>query len=115
MRNHELFNKIDNTDSYSAEYKTKLKETYQFFKDNGYEFTEHGLGRMVGQRVGRGKREFTKEEVLDVLNNKPNYIQTDGKYIKYYFGIAVIQASDTNEIISVISRNTIKNEWKEIE
>lgn len=114
MRNHKLFNKIDNTDSYSAEYKAKLKETYQFFKDNGYEFTEHGLGRMVGQRVGKSKRAFTKEDILSILKKPVNYIQEDGRVVKYYEQIAVIQATDTEEVISIVTMKEAKTTWREV-
>lgn len=76
-RNVKLFAKIDATEGYSAEYRAKLKETYNYFKDNGYEFTKHGLNRIVGQKTGAGKRNFTCEEVLDILSKKANYL--DGK------------------------------------
>lgn len=114
MRNKKLFDKIDNTESYSPEYKQKLKDTYQFFKDNGFEFTEHGLGRVLGQRVSKSKRAFTKEEALEVLNKKPNYTQSDGKYVKYYNEIAAIQAYDTDEVISIVTTGKVRPDWKEL-
>lgn len=114
MRNDKLFHKIDNTDSYSSLYKEKLKKTYEFFKDHGYEFTEHALGRVVGQKQGKGKREFTKEEVLSVLQREPNYEQDETKLVRFYDNLSVIQAKDTGEIVSVVIRNKVRSGWKEV-
>lgn len=115
MRNQKLFDKIDRTESYSAAYKEKLKETYLYFKNNGFEFTEHGLGRVLGQRVRKNKRAFTREDALEILQKEFNYIQSDGRFVKYYNGIAVIQAPDTGEVISVVTTGKVRPEWKEIE
>jgi uncharacterized protein (UPF0297 family) len=114
MRQYKLFDKIDQTESYSSEYKEKLKDTYLFFKENGYEFTQHALGRVIGQKTGQGKREFTRDEVLEVLKNKPNYTQDEGKSVKFYNNLAVIQANDTDEIVSIVVRNKVRPGWKEV-
>lgn len=114
MRNYKLFSKIDSTDSYSPEYKEKLKNTYSYFKDNGYEFTEHALGRVVGQKQGKGKRSFTKEELLSVLKKEPNYEQDDNKVVRFYNRLSVIQAKDTGEVVSVVARDKARSDWKEV-
>lgn len=51
--NHEILDKINNTQTYSIEYKCKLKEVYLYFMENGFAFTEHALGRIVGQKTGK--------------------------------------------------------------
>ncbi|MGJ7045151.1 hypothetical protein [Thermoanaerobacterium thermosulfurigenes] len=56
--------------NYSEEYKAKLVETYNYFKENGYNFTEHALNRILG-RMGQGKI-FSIEDVLDTLTNGKN-------------------------------------------
>ena len=114
MRNYKLFSKIDSTDSYSPEYKEKLKNTYSYFKDNGYEFTEHALGRVVGQKQGKGKRSFTKEELLSVLKKEPNYEQDDNKVVRFYNRLSVIQAKDTGAVVSVVARDKARSDWKEV-
>ena len=114
VRNKKLFDKIDSTEGYSAVYKEKLKQTYQYFKDNGYEFKEHAINRVLGQKTKNKKQTFTKEEVLEVLQRKPNYIQSDGKYVKFYHNIAIVQAADTGEVISVIWKEDIRHDWKEV-
>ena len=54
MENKRLFEKIDSTETYSPEYRTKLKETYQYFSDAGFAFREHALNRVLGQKTRQG-------------------------------------------------------------
>lgn len=114
MENKRLFSKIDSTDSYSAEYKSKLKKTYQYFSDEGFEFREHALNRVLGQKSGKDKFTFTNEELLDVLKKPCNYRQPDGKQIRFYNGIAVVSAEDTGEIVSVVVKRAARKDWDAI-
>ncbi len=75
MENKRLFEKIDSTETYSPEYRAKLKETYQYFSDAGFAFREHALNRVLGQKTGKDKFTFTKEELLRILNKPANYQQ----------------------------------------
>lgn len=113
-RQYNTWNRINLDNSKSDEYKAKMKETYKYFKDNGYEFTSHGINRFLGQRQSKGKRVISKEETLEILNKPKNYVQADGNFVRFYDNMAIISASDTNEIISIISRPKPKIEWKEL-
>ena len=114
MENKRLFSKIDSTDAYSAEYKSKLKQTYRYFSDEGFEFREHALNRVLGQKSGKDKFTFTNEELLDVLKKPCNYRQPDGKQIRFYNGIAVVSAEDTGEIVSVVVKRATRKDWDAI-
>lgn len=111
MENKHLFEKIDSTETYSPEYRAKLKETYQYFSDAGFAFREHALNRVLGQKTGKDKFTFTKEELLRILNKPANYQQPDGKYVRFYDGISVISADDTGEIVSVVVKRTPRKDW----
>lgn len=111
MEDKRLFEKIDSTETYSPEYRTKLKETYQYFSDAGFAFREHALNRVLGQKTGKDKFTFTKEELLRILNKPANYRQPDGKYVRFYDGISVISADDTGEIVSVVVKRTPRKDW----
>ena len=111
MENKRLFEKIDSTETYSPEYRAKLKETYQYFSDAGFAFREHALNRVLGQKTGKDKFTFTKEELLHILNKPANYQQPDGKYVRFYDGISVISADDTGEIVSVVVKRTPRKDW----
>jgi SPP1 gp7 family putative phage head morphogenesis protein len=113
-RQYGVWNQIDSDDSKSDEYKAKMKETYKYFKENGYEFTTHGINRFLGQRKSKGKRVISQEETLEILNKHKNYVQPDGNFVRFYDNIVIVTASDTNEVVSIISRPKPKTEWEEL-
>lgn len=113
-RQANTFAKINSSSAYSPEYKQKLKDAYRYFKDNGFEFTKHALNRTVGQKHSAQKVNFTREELLDILKKVPNYKQADGKLVRFYDEVSVIQATDTEEIISVITRPAPRKDWRKI-
>lgn len=108
-----LFDKIEQTESYSAEYRQKLKQAYSFFRENGFAFREHALNRFLGQKNSKGKFHFTEDELLEILRKDCNYTQADGKNIRYYNGIAVVSAADTDEIVSIVVRGKPKADWRD--
>lgn len=112
MENKRLFHKIDSTNAYSDEYKSKLKQTWIYFNENGFQFREHALNRVLGQRTGKGKFTFSKEELLRVLKEPCNYLQPDGRQVRFYNGIAAISAEDTGEIVSIIIRRDARKDWE---
>ena len=114
MEAKKLFDKIDQTESYSDEYRKKLKQAYTFFRERGFAFREHALNRFLGQKNSKGKFHFTEDELLEILRKDCNYAQADGKNIRYYNGIAVVSAEDTGEIISIVVRGKPKSDWREL-
>lgn len=98
--------------NYSDAYKDRLRDTYRFFKQNGHEFTIHALNRVEGPKTGKGKVSFTREDVKSLLSQSPNYRQPDGKLIYYQNGLSVVQASDTREIVSIVTRAKARTDWE---
>lgn len=113
-RQYATFGKID-SGAYSDVYKGKLRDTYRFFKKEGYEFTIHALNRTLGQKTGKGKVKFTNDDLLGLLKKPSNYLQSsDGSLIRYYNGVAAIQAPDTLEIKSIVSTPKKRRDWEEV-
>ena len=111
-READTISKINNS-NFSDEYKTKLLEAYYDFKENGFELKMHSLNRFLGQKEGKGKWTFTREDLLGVLARPSNYIQeNDGNYVKFYDGIAVIEDSNTRAVISIVVRNKERDDWR---
>ncbi|MDI3481660.1 MAG: hypothetical protein PWQ97_1315 [Tepidanaerobacteraceae bacterium] len=98
--------------NYSEEYKIKLVETYNYFKEHGYNFTEHALNRLLG-RMGQGKI-LSKEDVLDALSNGKIYQEFDGTIVRFKNDISVHIAKDNGDIKTVIARKKPKTDWREI-
>ncbi len=114
MRENGLLNKIDSTTQYTQEYKSKMKELYHYFASEGFEFREHALNRVLGQKKSQRKREFTKEDIVSNLRRQPNFMEENSRTVKYYNGIAVIQGDDTGEVITVISLFEPKTQWRRL-
>lgn len=107
-REFATISKIMEKESYSEEYRSKMRSTYYRFKDKGYEFTDHSLNRYLGQKTGRGKKAFTEDELLKVLDSSVNYLEEGGRTVKFYNGIAAIQNEQTEEVVSIVVRNKPK-------
>ncbi len=110
-REFATISKIMEKESYSEEYRSKMRSTYYRFKDKGYEFTDHSLNRYLGQKTGRGKKAFTEDELLKVLDSSVNYLEEGGRTVKFYNGIAAIQNEQTEEVVSIVVRNKPKKGW----
>lgn len=114
-REYSTISKITQKDSYSDEYRNKLIDGYYDFKKEGFEFTDHALNRFFGQKNGKGKKQFSKEELLEVLHMEANYIDEEqNRWVKYYNGISVLQNPYTKEIVTIITRGTEKKGWKKL-
>lgn len=100
-------------ENYSEEYKAKLIETYNYFKEHGYNFSEHALNRVLG-RIEQGKI-LSKEDVLDALNNGKKYQEPDGTIVRFKNNISVHIAKDNGDIKTVIARKRPNPNWREIE
>lgn len=113
-RQRGTFEKINNG-TYSDEYKRKLKNTYRYFKKDGFEFTAHALNRTIGQKQSKGKVSFTKEDIKAMLKEQHNFVQADnGHSVRFKEGIAIMQAADTKEIVSIVTRKNKKDNWEEV-
>lgn len=112
-RQRATFDKIKSKD-YSEQYKRKMINLYRYFKKEGFEFTDHSLNRVLGQKTGKGKRLFEKEELVALMKNPHNYVQENGRIVYFYEGIAVIQSPKTKEVVSVITRPNASANWREV-
>lgn len=95
---------------WSTTFKQKAIDTYYEFRENGIELTDHGVARLLSRFADK------KAEIKWICNNKPfNYLQADGRRVKFYDKIAVVYLKDADEVVSVIGRPTAKEEWIEID
>lgn len=94
---------INKHDSFSDKFKQRVKDIYYEFRNYGYEFNMHGAERLI-KRLN--KNEFTKEEILDVLNKDFNMKQIcDDRPVKFCNNIQVIYTKDGIEVHNAIRRS----------
>lgn len=86
----------------------KAVSTYYEFKAKNIEFTDHGVARFL-------QRGFDKEMIIEICKNYPfNYIQNDGKKIKFYKGTAIVYSTQNDEVVSIVRRDKPKKEWENV-
>lgn len=94
---------------WSSAFKQKAIDTYYEFRKDGIELTDHGVARFLDRFRDK------KEVIKNICINMPfNYVQNDGRRIKFYDTIAVVYLKDTDEVVSVVGRPTAKEDWSEI-
>ena len=92
-------------------YAKKLMTTYYLFRKRNIEMSYHALNRFVGQKAGNSKSMFFLEDVEFVKKQEPNYKQPDGRNIKFYNKLCVVENQTTGEVVSVVSRPKPKKDW----
>ena len=91
------------TDSFKA----KAVDAYYEFREYGVEFTDHGVARFLAR--------MSKETFLDIHNKPFNFVQADGRLVKYYNDTALIYNETTKEIVSIVNdRKKAREDWDEI-
>lgn len=90
-------------------FEQKAIETFYEFREEGIELADHGVARLLSRFADK------KTELKEICKDKPfNYLQDDGRRIKFYDKIAVVYLKDTDEVVSVVGRPAAKEEWSEI-
>ena len=93
---------------WSETFTKKAISAYYEFKAKNIEFTDHGIARFL-------QRGFDMDTVLDICKNYSfNFIQEDGKRVKFYKGLAIIYSTSTEEIVSIVQRDKPKKEWENV-
>lgn len=111
QREYSTINSIKNKE-WSNIYKEKVKLAYYEFRKDNIELSWHGAQRYVDRKIDKnGNILFTKGEIIDSFNNKPNYRQQDGRLVNFNNGVAIIRNNETNEIVSIIVRKNPKEGW----
>jgi len=114
-REYSTILKINSKETYSNEYRDKLINTYYDLKKDGYEFTDHALNRFLGQKIGKSKMPFSKDDLLKVLRSETNYLEGTNRAVKFYDNISVVQNKNTTEVVTVIARKTPKKGWDHVD
>lgn len=96
-----------NGKNWTEDFKQKAFDAYYKFREKGVEFTDHGLVRFLAR--------MTKEEFWTIHNKPFNYIQADGRLVKYYDNTAIIYNAKTKEIVSCYAKQRkLRSDWNAI-
>lgn len=96
-----------NAKNWTESFHQKAIDAYYHFRKKDIEFTDHGVARFLSR--------MTEDEFLEIHNKPFNYVQADGRWVKYYTEKAIIYLSDTKEVVTCyIKQKKAKGDWDEI-
>lgn len=101
--------------NWPEEFKTKSKLAYGRFEKEDIVMSVHALSRLP--RLNKpGIPEVSENELIEFIHGFPNYREGDNKLI--YFDqerqLLVVKNTMTDEIISVVRRKSLKEEWRSV-
>lgn len=109
-RDHDTLLKIDQK-SWTPEFKQKAVETFLAFQAEGFEISDHGVARFLNRKVGAKKQlPFSVLDIVVQMRLAPNFVQDDGRLVRFYNNIAVITNPD-DVIVSIVRREKEKSDW----
>lgn len=101
-----------NKKDWSEEFKSKSKQAYDRFKEQGEELSVHALSRLP--RLNKpGYEVIHEEDVLGLIKTMPNYSEGEERMIWFSPSkqLAVIKNKSSGDIVSIVRRKNKKEEW----
>lgn len=101
-----------NKKDWSEEFKSKSKQAYNRFREQGEELSVHALSRLP--RLNKpGYEVIHEEDVLDLIKTMPNYSEGEEKMIWFSPSkqLVVIKNKNSGDIVSIVRRKNKKEEW----
>ena len=101
-----------NKKDWSEEFKSKSKQAYDRFREQGEELSVHALSRLP--RLNKpGYEVIHEEDVLDLIKTMPNYSEGEEKMIWFSPSkqLVVIKNKNSGAIVSIVRRKNKKEEW----
>lgn len=101
-----------NKKDWSEEFKSKSKQAYDRFREQGEELSVHALSRLP--RLNKpGYEVIHEEDVLNLIKTMPNYSEGEEKMIWFNPSkqLVVIKNKNSGDIVSIVRRKNKKEEW----
>ena len=87
-------------------FKERAKKAYWSLHDDGIEAGSHAISRIL-----TNKRDVTVQDVKELFQKPANYMQEDGRNVRYYDGKAVV-TDEQDTIVTVLFRKKgDKEDW----
>lgn len=74
----------------------------------------HAIARFCDRKTGSRGQQFEFEDIVSIMGKKPNYTQPDGRLVRHYDDLAVIQEPDTGVIRTIVVRKSPKGDWEDV-
>lgn len=95
-------------------FKEKAKKSYYDFKNENIEMSAHAISRFLSRKDGTNGISYTFDDMVKQCNMLENYIQADGRLVKYYNQVAVVYNEKNDAVVSIVNRKNTKKDWRKI-
>lgn len=99
--------------SWESSFKDKAQNAYFDFKAEGVEMSSHAISRYLS-RNGKDGIEYSFDSITKQSRKEFNYLQQDGRSVKYYNNVALVYNENQDTIVSLINRKNPKKDWREL-
>lgn len=101
-----------NSKPWSETFKDKAKKTYFDFKTENIDMSTHAIARFLVRKDGTNGITYTFDDIKKQCHLSANYIQADGRFVKYYNKVAVIYDTNNSTVVSIVNRKNPKSDWR---
>ena len=105
---YDVFQKI-NAKPWGPVFKQECKDSYIYLRDRDTLTNEHSVSRIVQRGVH--DKGLKLDDIVTQWHQPPNYLQPDGRKVRFYNGIALIGQDGDAEIATFVLRNNPKTDW----
>ena len=109
VRSSKTIDKIKSKERWSPEFKEKAIRNYWRFKNTGVEMSDHAMARFLERNRKTDKISF--KSVVNTSKEPFNYIQADGKNIKFYNELCLVYNEGGSDIVSLLYRRHNSKNW----
>ncbi len=100
--------------SWTDSFKDKAKQSYYDFKNENIEMSSHAISRFLSRKDGTNGVSYTFDDMVKQCNMSVNYMQADGRLVKYYNHVAVVYNEKNDIVVSIVNRKNPKKDWRKI-
>ena len=95
-------------------FKEKAKQSYYDFKNENIEMSSHAISRFLSRKDGANGISYTFDDMVKRCNSPANYVQADGRLVKYYNQVAIVYNEKNDTVVSIVNRKNPKKDWRGI-
>ena len=103
-----------NKKQWTDSFKESARKAYFDFKNENIEMSSHAISRYLSRKNGASGISYTFSDIVKQCKMTANYIQADGRSVKYCNQTAVIYNYNNDTVVSIVNRKNPKADWRKV-
>lgn len=104
-----------NSKDWTDSFKDKARQAYFNFRSENIEMSSHAIARFLSRKDGAKGITYTFDDIVRQCRMPVNYVQPDGRRVKFYNSTAIIYNSDNDTVVSIVNRKKPKKDWSGVD